>query len=662
MRERIRRRAAGVALALFLCWRRPPVRPSTTRRSGLRRRSGSARSPVVPGGFDDTVAISNLTNPTSVRFAADGTVFVAEKPAWSSASTISRTRRPQTVLDVRAATHDFWDRGLIGLAVDPRYPARPYVYVSYAYDQAPRWNDGCPTPPGATEDGCVIAGRIARVNVNERQPAVLLVEDFCQQFPSHSVGGLAFGADGALYASAGDGASFNYADERPTSGAPGNPCGDPAREGGSIRSQDLRTRGDPARARRRDPAAGSRHRRGRPATRSARAPMPTRAGSSGTGCATRSGSPSARARARSGSATSAGTGGRRSTAAPGGGVANFGWPCYEGAARMGTWDQLDNPVCEGLYGAGRAPTRRRTSPTTTARRSSPARPARRAPRRSPGWRSTTAGRSRPSTTARCSSPTTPAAACGRCCAGQRAARPGAAAPVRHRRAGRRPAGRPGRRPVLRRHRGGEVRRVRARERQPGARRRARPRRPDRGPLPLAVDVRRRAARPIPTARRSRYAWDFDANGTWDSTAAAADPHVHRLRHVPRAAARARPQRARVDRRGDGLRRHPADGGDRRARRRARRGRSATRSPSPAAARPGPARRCPPTELSWELDLHHCPRGGCHVHPIQTWTGAAREPRGARPRVPVVPRAAAHGDRRRPGHDGVAAARPAHGPR
>ncbi len=71
--------------------------------------------------------------------------------------------------------------------------------------------------------------------------------DWCQQFTTHSVGDLQFGPDGALYASGGDGASFDWAD----SGQDGNPCGDPSNvdptksEGGALRSQDLRTSGDP---------------------------------------------------------------------------------------------------------------------------------------------------------------------------------------------------------------------------------------------------------------------------------------------------------------------------------------------------------------------------------------------------------------------------------
>ena len=86
-------------------------------------------------------------------------------------------------------------------------------------------------------------------------PEQVLVEDWCQQYPSHSIGTVEFGPDGALYASAGDGASFNFADYG-QDGSPLNPCGDPpggvgatltppTAEGGALRSQDLRTSGDP---------------------------------------------------------------------------------------------------------------------------------------------------------------------------------------------------------------------------------------------------------------------------------------------------------------------------------------------------------------------------------------------------------------------------------
>ena len=103
-----------------------------------------------------------------------------------------------------------------------------------------------------------MSGRLSRLqaagNVMTGTEQVL-VEDWCQQFPSHSMGDLEFGIDGSLYASAGDGASFNFSDYG-QNGVPTNPCGDPpvavggaqtppTAQGGSLRSQDLRTTSDP---------------------------------------------------------------------------------------------------------------------------------------------------------------------------------------------------------------------------------------------------------------------------------------------------------------------------------------------------------------------------------------------------------------------------------
>ena len=39
---------------------------------------------------------------------------------------------------------------------------------------------------------------------------------------------------------------------------------------------------------------------------------------------------------------------------PTGGTTNFGWPCYEGAARQSAYDNLNLNVCENLYSAGSA--------------------------------------------------------------------------------------------------------------------------------------------------------------------------------------------------------------------------------------------------------------------------------------------------------------------
>ena len=126
------------------------------------------------------------------------------------------------------------------MALDPGFPTKPYIYVLYAYDAAiggtaPRWgtantdSDPCPTPPGPTDDGCIASGRLSRLqaagNVMTGSEQVL-IEDWCQQYPSHSIWSIVFGPDGALYVSGGDGASFGFADWG-QDGNPVNPCGDP---------------------------------------------------------------------------------------------------------------------------------------------------------------------------------------------------------------------------------------------------------------------------------------------------------------------------------------------------------------------------------------------------------------------------------------------------
>jgi glucose/arabinose dehydrogenase len=335
-----------------------------------------ARAATLPAGFQETVVFSGLVNPTTVRFASDGRVFVAEKSGLIKVFDNLNDPTPTVFADLRTNVHNFWDRGLLGLALDPDFPANPYVYVLYTYDAAiggvaPRWgtvggtSDGCPTPPGATGDGCVVSGRLSRLqaagNVMTGAEQVL-IEDWCQQYPSHSTGSLVFGPDGALYASAGDGASFNFVDYG-QDGSPLNPCGDPpvgvggtqtppTAEGGALRSQDLRTAGDPT-------SLDGAIIRVNPATGAA---MPDNAQAGNP-------DPNARRIIAHGLRNPFRINVRPGTSEiwigdvgwndweeinridnPTGPVRNFGWPCYEGNTRQTGYDAANLNICEALYG------------------------------------------------------------------------------------------------------------------------------------------------------------------------------------------------------------------------------------------------------------------------------------------------------------------------
>jgi glucose/arabinose dehydrogenase len=341
----------------------------------------SARASVLPTGFSESVVYSGLTNPTNIEFAPapDGRIFVAEKSGIIKVFDNEADKTATVFANLSANVHDFWDRGMLGMAVDPR-PASPYVYLLYTYDAPiggtpPTWGDACPNPPGATADGCVVSGRLSRVDASTNQAGSeqVLINDWCQQYPSHSIGDLAFGADGALYVTGGDGASFNFEDWG-QDGNPVNPCGDPpggvggamnppTAEGGALRSQDRRTTTDPTTldgaVLRLDPDTG------------AALPDNPLAGSS---------DPNARRMVAYGLRNPF-----RMTIRPGtsevwlgdvgwgtweevnripnptAGVTNFGWPCYEGAyndtsgsssVRQPGYDGFNLNICENLYTAG----------------------------------------------------------------------------------------------------------------------------------------------------------------------------------------------------------------------------------------------------------------------------------------------------------------------
>jgi PKD repeat protein/glucose/arabinose dehydrogenase len=326
-------------------------------------------SAIVPPGFQETTAFSGLTAPTSVRFADDGRVFVAEKRGRVLEYESLSDTTPTVFADLSTAVHDFWDRGLLGMALDPDFTnGRPYIYVLYTYNKDPssatfpRWDDSCPTPPGATGDGCVVSGRLSRLQASGVETP--LITDWCQQYPSHSVGDLVFGPGRALYVSAGDGASFNFPDYG-QDGSPVNPCGDPpggiggsmtapTAEGGALRSQDVRTAGDPTSGDgtilRVDPDTGA----ALPDNPSAGSsdPMTRRIVAHGFRNPFRM-----TIRPGTGEVWSGDVGWNEweeinRTAAPTAGMTNHGWPCYEGNGRMSSYDNLNLSLCETLYSQG----------------------------------------------------------------------------------------------------------------------------------------------------------------------------------------------------------------------------------------------------------------------------------------------------------------------
>jgi len=214
---------------------------------------GAPSRSAPTSGFTDLKALGGLAYPTAAQFSSDGRIFVAEKRGLIKVFDGLGNPTPTVFADLRPQVYDFADRGLLGLALDPKFPAKPYVYALYTMDgpkgsTPPVYHDNCSDP----QQACVAAARLSRfteVSHDVAGPEQVLIEGWCQQFPSHSIGTLAFGPDGALYVGGGDGASFTFADYGQYNGSPCHDPGGshptpPTAEGGALRAQDLRHIGD----------------------------------------------------------------------------------------------------------------------------------------------------------------------------------------------------------------------------------------------------------------------------------------------------------------------------------------------------------------------------------------------------------------------------------
>jgi glucose/arabinose dehydrogenase len=222
---------------------------------------------TLPPGFKSRVLplpkasgptyVNGLQKPSTLDFAPDGTMFVAERNGRVLAFDSIEDTTPTLTASILDEVHATGDRGILGMKLDPEYPDDPYIYLSYTYDAPIGGNsaasphehlaDGSDDCDTDSDSGCLVSGRLARIEINpatdvavggaQEPPQQVLINSWCQQKLSHSIGDIEFDSSGALLMSGGDGASWST----PDYGQLENPCGDPPNEGGSLRSQDVRT-------------------------------------------------------------------------------------------------------------------------------------------------------------------------------------------------------------------------------------------------------------------------------------------------------------------------------------------------------------------------------------------------------------------------------------
>ncbi len=189
--------------------KRPRPRAPRAARRPMRRRvlawlaAAALGAPVaanaavqVPANFVNDVMVGGLDEPNSLAFLPDGRVLLTEqrtgKVRMVVNGAIAATDPVLTVPDLNVVGYE---RGLQGIAVDPAWPSRPFVYLFYTR------NGGFSRLVRYTASGDL--SNPAGGNLTLGTP-LLLMDDIPDANPNHNSGCLRFGPDGMLYVSLGE--------------------------------------------------------------------------------------------------------------------------------------------------------------------------------------------------------------------------------------------------------------------------------------------------------------------------------------------------------------------------------------------------------------------------------------------------------------------------
>ncbi len=140
--------------------------------------------------------VSGLNTPTAMAFIGAGDILVLEKNTGRVRRVLNGTLQGVPVLDVNVDTTS--ERGMLGIAVHPNFPASSFVYL-YFTESTSLVSDTSGSPAG---------NRVYRYTWDSNSSTLgspLLIQDLpATPGPNHDGGVITFGPDGKLYILIGD--------------------------------------------------------------------------------------------------------------------------------------------------------------------------------------------------------------------------------------------------------------------------------------------------------------------------------------------------------------------------------------------------------------------------------------------------------------------------
>jgi glucose/arabinose dehydrogenase len=157
--------------------------------------SAASAQPSLPTNYVDELVVSGLSEPISMAFLPDGRVLVTERATHRVRLVVNGVVSTRLTVPNVTGSPGGGERGLQGIAVDPRWPQFPYLYVCYtrtgAHIELTRYT------------GSGDLNNPASQNLNFASPLVL-INDIVDNHDIHNGLCLRFGTDGRLLMSTGD--------------------------------------------------------------------------------------------------------------------------------------------------------------------------------------------------------------------------------------------------------------------------------------------------------------------------------------------------------------------------------------------------------------------------------------------------------------------------
>lgn len=160
---------------------------------------------TVYQNFDVNTLIGPIDGCMGFDVAADGRIFYILKKGevwvWDPATSTSSLALNYTSAGGNHKVYTPFENGMIGVALDPQFPTRPYIYLHYTFTGSNPWG-------GGVGQQRVVRLSVTGNTINAASEEVLLQYDHERDAAIHSAGCLEFDGVGNLYIATGDNTNY----------------------------------------------------------------------------------------------------------------------------------------------------------------------------------------------------------------------------------------------------------------------------------------------------------------------------------------------------------------------------------------------------------------------------------------------------------------------